>query len=488
MDFVIAIADANDPFMPGLLAHQEQAGPLIAFLRQHPADHCVLFLVPPHAGKDEVLVKALDTHFPKLTCEIRPLALRNPADSEELREEVRQEVLRLLGTCGADTIRVCCAEGHSTYQPLWQKLIEAGDLYAHLYTVRLPLLPLDAPLIREMRLPAAMPMAVHEDLAPQLEYVIEETGCIGNHPAYLQALDAARSLATHDGVLLLRGEAGTGRENLARLIHRLSERRSFHFVPVNCNHLPSHYLESVLFGHVRGAFVWARQDDIGKFGLAHLGVLYIYNVEVLPASIQEALVRYLREGCVRPHGSDQTRAVDARLILGTELSPSKALRLRNLIPELHELIADREIVVPALRERRSDLPMLALHILARINRSLRHPKRISREALRFVEEQMWSRNLHDLRAAIERAALYAQDEAIEPADLTTEGGAHNIKDLEVTPLPEFTEDFALDIFMSELRNRILRKALEEARGNQSEAARLLKISPQAVHQYLKRTK
>ncbi|KAF0093697.1 MAG: zraR6 [Puniceicoccaceae bacterium 5H] len=412
MDLVLAIADSKDPFMPGLLAHQEQAGPLISFLREHQPEHCIVYLLPPHAGQDEALRNALADGFPSLSCEIRPLALRNISDQEELLQEMRQEAHRLTRSFPADDIRIACHEESGVILSVWQELVEEGTLLAELYTIGVSNRPpLQGPRIQQLQLNATPRLnLLRETAPPQLEYVREELGCIGNHPSYQQAIDAALSLAAHDGVLLLRGETGTGRESIARLIHRMGDRHAFDFVWVNCNHLPSHYLDSVLFGHVRGAFVGARQDDEGKMGLAHNGTLYLYNVENLPAHIQESLVRYLHTGELRPQGSDEPRKRNVRLILGTELPPARSLRNKLLTPELHDLVSDREIVLPALRERRTDIPHLALHFLARINRSLRQPKRLTPEALEFLENQVWSRNLNDLRNAIERAALYARDD------------------------------------------------------------------------------
>ncbi|MDP0498916.1 MAG: sigma 54-interacting transcriptional regulator [Verrucomicrobiota bacterium JB022] len=490
MDLVLAIADHHDPYMPGLLAHQEQAGPLLSFLSDQRPDHCIVYLLPPHAGQDETLRAALNQAHPELSCEIRPLALRNPTDREELLQEMRQEAHRLLRAFPFDTVRIACNEESNSIMSVWRTLVEEGSLPAEVFRVGVSQrLPLSGPRIEQLRLDT-IPRAsmLRESSPPQLEYVMEELGCIGNHPAYLQALDAALSLAAHDGVLLLRGEVGTGREALARLIHRMGDRRDFDFVWVNCNHLPSHYLDSVLFGHIKGAFVGARQDDDGKMGLAHNGTLYLYNLENLPTHIQEALVHYLRDGVVRPQGSSDDQPRNVRLILGTELQPARSLRSKLLIQELHDLVADREIILPALRERRTDIPKLALHFLARINRSLRHPKRLTVEALEFLENQVWSRNLQDLHAAIERAALYARDEVLHPRDLSTEGGAPNVNEANGLMLPDFTEEFSLETYMSELRSRIVRKALDESRGNQSEAARLLKITPQAVHQFIKRWK
>lgn len=425
--------------------------------------------------------------------ELRPLTWRQEYGWEVLLATLAQECLSLKMDFPHERFEIALTAAQDELLYCWIQLLAEDALPARLYRL-FPdwsaLSDQDADLrvqLIESAPQHAQTARVAAPERPLLERVTQETGCIGDHPRFTDALDRAVQLADLEVPLLLQGPFGSGREALARCVYQLGPRTEGPFVFVNASLLPHAYAESVLFGHRKGSFPGAHHDRRGKCGLADRGILYIAEIDELARPLQERLAAFVETGMLKAQGAEDTECFDIRLIASTT-RPWLSLKDQGnqLDPRLAALFADAIIAVPSYRDRASDVPKIALHILHKLNATQDVPKQLSKEALAFLEQQYWPRNFLDLQAVLERAFLYTAKPIIEAEDLSVTGGTMDISTAEAAVIPDFDEGFSLESFMSDMRRRIISKAIAQAGGNQSEAARLLKITPQAVHQFIKR--
>ena len=244
----------------------------------------------------------------------------------------------------------------------------------------------DRPLLEEVDLTRPGFPVVRSSLAapeipdlppPDLEKAIRQSGIVGDHPSILKALETCALLAPSEVPVLILGETGTGKELFARFIHRLSGRPADRFIPINCGAIPAELVESLLFGHVKGAFTGALRDQAGKFTQADGGTLFLDELGELPLAAQVKLLRVLQDGMVEPLGAGVGRRVDVRLIAATNQDLRRAVREGQFREDLYYRLNVGEIQLPPLRERRSDIPKLALHVLDRLNARLKRPKRLT---------------------------------------------------------------------------------------------------------------
>jgi transcriptional regulator with PAS, ATPase and Fis domain len=297
-----------------------------------------------------------------------------------------------------------------------------------------------------------------------------------------QALEQGAALAPSSVPILLLGETGTGKELFARYIHRLSGRPAERFVPINCAALPQELVESMLFGHKRGAFTGAISDQKGKFDMADGGTLFLDELAELPLPTQAKLLRVLQDGVIEPLGSPGAHQVDVRVIAATNQDLQHAIRHRKFREDLYYRLNVGEIHLPPLRERRSDISKIALHVLDRVNAGLRRPRRLTPGALSRLQRHAWPGNVRDLQNVIERSLRLATKDVLETDDLLISEPIMALDPLARLPEPE--EGFSLEEYLTSARKQLILRALERADGNQSAAARLLGISPQAVHKFL----
>jgi transcriptional regulator with PAS, ATPase and Fis domain len=317
-----------------------------------------------------------------------------------------------------------------------------------------------------------------------MEAVLQQLGIVGDHPAARAVLEIGATLAPSEAPILILGETGTGKELFARFVHRLSSRPLDRFVPLNCAAIPKDLVESLLFGHKRGAFTGAMSDQIGKFDQADGGTLFLDELTELPLPTQAKLLRVLQDGVVEPLGAKKPHKVNVRIIAATNQDVRRAIRQGRFREDFYYRLNVGEIRLPPLRDRRSDIPTIALQVLDRVNATLRKPKRLSPDALARLQSHAWPGNVRDLQNVIERSVRLARRDVLEADDLIV--GEPLVPPDPLASLPEPHEGFSLEQYLVSARKQLILHALETAKGNQSEAARLLGITPQAVHKFLHR--
>lgn len=243
-------------------------------------------------------------------------------------------------------------------------------------------------------------------------------GIVGKSSEIQRALSEAKKVALTDSTVLLVGETGTGKELFARAIHSLSKRKDNPFVAVNCAAIPSNLLENELFGHEKGAYTGAYESRLGRFELAHHGTLFLDEIGEMHIDLQAKLLRVIEEKRFTRVGSPISVAVDVRLICATNKSIAELENSETFRRDLFYRISSFPIVLPPLRERREDIPLLAEHILSKWRRELHNPKlHFTKVALEYLKNQNWQGNVRELFNKIERAAILAKGDLIDEEDL-----------------------------------------------------------------------
>ena len=301
---------------------------------------------------------------------------------------------------------------------------------------------------------------------------------IAQAPAMQSVLELIAQVGPSDANVLVTGEHGTGKEIVARLLHAASPRARQALVAVNAGGLPEGTFESEIFGHVKGAFTDARSDRIGRFELANGGTLFLDEIANVPLRQQAKLLRVLETGELERVGSSQTRRVDVRLLCATNAQLIEEAKAGNFREDLLFRINTVEIHLPALRDRREDIPRLAAHFLNR-NRS-RYRKQMTGftpAAMQQLLQYPWPGNVRELEHTIERAVLLCRGEEIEPANLAIASARST-----GTSLENMSENMSID----EVESLLIKKVLRRCDGNISQAAEALGLSRAALYRRIEK--
>jgi len=296
---------------------------------------------------------------------------------------------------------------------------------------------------------------------------------VGRSPGMSSVFELARKAARYSTTVLILGESGTGKELVARGIHNEGERAGKPLVPINCGGIPETLLESELFGYKKGAFTGADRNKKGLFQEADGGTIFLDEIGELPLPLQVKLLRVLQESEVRPVGEAKATRVDVRVIAATGKHLDEEVRLGRFREDLYYRLNVLTIALPPLRQRPEDVPYLCQHFLERFNRKLgKDISAISPAAMGRLLEYGWPGNVRELENAIERGVLLAEESMLMPEHLPS---TLNLR--RETAGPEPTPDgLSLKEAQRVIEKKLITKALEETRGNRTQAARLLEIS------------
>jgi DNA-binding NtrC family response regulator len=244
------------------------------------------------------------------------------------------------------------------------------------------------------------------------------TRMVGRHPAMIEVFKLIGQVAGTRTTVVIRGESGTGKELVAREIHLSSAYASEPFVAVNCTALPATLLESELFGHVRGAFTGATSDRKGRFALAGRGTIFLDEIGDTAPEFQAKLLRVLQEHEFYPVGAERPEQSEARVIAATHRDLEELVEQGRFREDLYYRLRVVEIVLPPLRERPEDVPLLAEHLIRKAAEELEKPAvMLSSEALRAVQEHDWPGNVRELENCLTRALVAATGEVVRPEHL-----------------------------------------------------------------------
>jgi two-component system response regulator AtoC len=295
---------------------------------------------------------------------------------------------------------------------------------------------------------------------------------IGRSPKMRQIYDLICRVADTNATVLISGESGTGKELMARAIHKQSQRHAKPFVSVNCAVISEHLIESELFGHERGAFTGAIEKRLGKFELAHTGVLFLDEVSTLRLDLQAKLLRVLQEREFERVGGSKTIRVDVRIVAASNQDLKQMIADHTFREDLFYRLNVVPIHVPPLRERQEDIPLLVEHFLAKYNTAFqRQVEGFTPAALAVIRQYSWPGNVRELENVIERLVAISPHSLLEVEDLPLDlvmGCQQAVSEV-------FTRGTSLRHAKAEFERHYILRALEKTRWNQTEAAKMLGI-------------
>ncbi len=326
-------------------------------------------------------------------------------------------------------------------------------------------------------------------LRAQLQDRFSLDGIIGRTPVMHQLFELLRTVAATASTVIVTGETGTGKELVARAIHDASPRRSQRFVAINCSAIPETLLEAELFGHVRGAFTGAVANRQGRLEQANRGTLFLDEVGTMSPGLQSKLLRVLQSREFERVGDSQTVKVDVRVIGATNSDLKRMVEEGTFREDLYYRLNVIPIRVPALRERRADIPLLAQHFLDRLAREATPPRSrvtVGQDAQQALMAFDWPGNVRQLENVMERTfALSPGKSQIALSDLPDE-----VQKVRVPANPaEFVlpeSGVELERVVSEFEHTLIRRALERTKGNKRQAADLLHLKRTTLIEKLKR--
>ena len=324
-------------------------------------------------------------------------------------------------------------------------------------------------------------------LRSQLEQRYRFEGIIGRSERMRELFELLETVAGTSSTVLVTGETGTGKELAAKAIHHNSSRRNHRFVALNCSAIPETLLEAELFGHVRGAFTGAVSNRQGRLEQAHRGTLFLDEVGTMSPALQAKLLRVLQEREFERVGDSHTVKIDVRVIAATHSDLAKMVADGTFREDLFYRLNVIPIVIPPLRERREDIPLLVQHFLERLCAELERPLvTVSQEAVRRLMAYPWPGNVRQLENAVERALAFSRGRAqLDVTDLAPE----------IQNLPEATdpsdvwfpdEGIDFDRYVEAVERSLIQRSLERTRGNKRQAARLLNLKRTTLIEKLKR--
>jgi DNA-binding NtrC family response regulator len=302
---------------------------------------------------------------------------------------------------------------------------------------------------------------------------LPETEMIGSSPAMVEIYKTVSRAAPTDASVIVEGETGTGKELIARMIHRFSRRASQPFVPVDCASIAPSLLESELFGAMRGAFTGADRDRVGVFEAAHRGTVFLDEIGEIEMNFQLALLRFLEGHEIRPVGASRSKEVDVRVIAATNRDLQRLVDEKKFREDLWYRLNTVRIVLPPLRERRSDIPLLARFYINKYNARYNREVKLMDSGVKALQDYTWPGNVRQLQHVIERLTILA-----DRADSETVHEALTAMESREKPVET----------LADAEEDQIRRVLAATGGNKSKAAQILGIERKTLYRKLERMK
>ncbi len=323
-----------------------------------------------------------------------------------------------------------------------------------------------------------------EEAAKRLGEVFQLDNIIGKSHAMQEVFSAVKASASSKATVLIQGDSGTGKEMIANSIHYNSPRSNQPFVAVNCSALPESLLESELFGHVKGAFTGALRDRKGRFEEANGGTIFLDEIGEFSPYMQVKLLRVLQEREIERIGESKKRKIDIRIIAATRQCLQELVEKRTFREDLYYRLKVFPIIVPPLRKRKEDLPLLVNHFIAKQNKVTgKNVQRIDSPAMRLIMDYSWPGNVRELENAIEHAFVLCSGPTIHISDLPLE-----LRQLQYHNIG--MHDGQLSSFDTREKNKLDRESLiqilNENNWNKAEVARKVGLSRTAIWKYMKK--
>jgi transcriptional regulator with PAS, ATPase and Fis domain len=312
------------------------------------------------------------------------------------------------------------------------------------------------------------------NLAREMSHTHLLYGLIGESAPMRQLFNLIGKVSQSTAPVLLLGETGTGKELVARAIHFSGLRRKNEFVPVDCSALTRTLIESELFGHAKGAFTGADQPKRGLLQSANSGTAFLDEIGEIPLSLQAKLLRALQEKEIRPVGATERIPIDVRIIAATHRNLQAGIREGTFRQDLYFRLNVLQVELPALRDRKADIPLLVAHFLKKFSEPHQPVHQISSDAVRYLMDYDWPGNVRELENAIECAVALASENVLTVDDMVSVAVC--------VPAPEIP---AL-VPMAELKRLAILNAIRESRGDKQAAARILHMGKTTLYRNFKK--
>lgn len=312
---------------------------------------------------------------------------------------------------------------------------------------------------------------------------------LGRSPAMQRIFHVIEQVAPTNSTVLITGETGTGKDQVAREIHEQSRRNHKPLIKVDCASLPESLLESELFGHVRGSFTGAIKDRKGRFEMADDGTIFLDEIGEMSASAQQRLLRILQDSELERVGSSATIQVNVRVIAATNKDLQKSIEEKKFREDLYYRLRVVQIHIPPLRERHEDIPILAQAFLKRYSEETgKELVAFSDEVMDMIESYSWPGNVRELQHAVEHAAIFAKDNTVKASDMPAEiqAGRKEVEPISINSVQGNKNQIVIPIGtpLEDAELEIIRRTLENVGGNKEEAARVLGLSRSSLYRRL----
>jgi transcriptional regulator with GAF, ATPase, and Fis domain len=309
---------------------------------------------------------------------------------------------------------------------------------------------------------------------------------IGQSEEMRKVFELVEKIADCDSTILVNGETGTGKGLVAKAIHLKSKRRSKPFISINCGAIPENLLESELFGHVRGAFTGATTSKMGKFELADGGTVFLDEIGDMSPDLQVKVLKVLEEGEFEQVGGSKTIHVDVRIIAATHRDLSEEVQKGNFREDLYYRLFVIPLMLPALRERRSDIPHLVSYFLEQSNqKNNRQVKEFTEDAMVMMMNYGWPGNVRELKNIVERMVVLKGNGKISSRDLPSE--LRTVKQIDSPEIIEISEEgICLNSAVTEFEKALILQSLEKTKWVKNKAAKLLHLNRTTLVEKIKR--
>ncbi|MCU0564652.1 MAG: sigma-54 dependent transcriptional regulator [Desulfobacterales bacterium] len=312
-------------------------------------------------------------------------------------------------------------------------------------------------------------------------------GIVGQSPSMRRIFGVVEKVAASDTTIMLNGETGTGKGLIARAIHECSPRRARPLVQINCGATPEGLLESEFFGYRRGAFTGAVADTPGKFEMAHGGTIFLDEIGDMSPDLQVKVLRVLEEGEFERVGGRETIKVDARIIAATHRDLEEEVQKGGFREDLFYRLHVIPILLPALRERKADIPFLVTHFLEEFARKNERPvMRVAEEAMQRLVAYSWPGNVRELKNLVERIVVLKEGDRIEPQDLPEAVRLYPDARPRQPGKSAPEEGISFQTAVAEFEKALIRSALERAGWVKNRAAELLQMKRTTLVEKIKR--
>lgn len=508
MNILLTFAGVRDPFNAEMVQGIYTDGPVLSLMKERSFATIYIFTTPNTLPNARSLQTEIGKHWPDIPTHVVFIDIPDPTDYEALYIHMFRQAQTILETHKKEEPRyfIATSSGTPQMQTIWFLLCQSGIIPATLLKVTPPQflrpaqqavsdirLALDSfPRLQwpsENDLDKAAILQRMERLEAERTEMLLEFGnqrMIGKSSALLAIIDTIRAASRYDSAVLIHGETGTGKEIVARAMHYNSTRKKEPFIVVNCAAIPESLVESELFGHEKGAFTGAIQQQKGKFELADGGSIFLDEIGDMPLSAQAKILRVVQDGEVTRIGSVKPIKTNVRIIAATHRDLSRMVKENLFREDLYYRLKIIDICLPPLRERSEDIPLLIAYFLERNNQRWHQKKQLSREAMRCLLDHTWPGNIRELENAIERAFVLCTGNVIRKNDLPPEvqrPREDSVPQAAIIAIP--TGGMDLDKRLSDIEKAYFKEAIRFKEGNKEAAAKLLRIKP---HTFRKRAK